>query len=760
MNGLLLTRDGRAREDPAIPLHHRATRPLAARPLAALLALAALAASACSRGPAPSADAGAAPGGEPEPPGSAGAPAAPAPPAAAPVRAPVREGGALARAAREDALYVADEDHGVLRVVPLPLDPARPGAGVPAPGRPAQVLALGGGGGHDARVLATVRDPGLLLILRPDAAAGLVEVGRVPLPADAWGIAVTPDEKTAIVTSAWTHKVSAVDLEAGKARWTVDVAREPRGVAVLPDGSAAYVSHLVGADLTRIDDLGGAPRVRRVALPASPLRAPSGVRLAASLGYALALSEDGRRLFAPRHALGAMGHAAWFGAATVDVLLTGRDEPLAPPHHGNLPTLRSAFAEQVITPESVITLPGASVTPVTQPRAAAYRKRTRTLLVAGEGDDLVLEVDATAVDPTLAIVRSYPVGGRYDPHIRVAGTCGAPTGLALSEDEATAWVFCRSTGDVAAIRLDDAAASPAGVQAGAVGTASTAGTAGAAPTAGAPGAAPTAEGPAVLVHLADDPLGPEVAKGRRLFYNALDTTVSGNLGCAGCHPEGRDDGYVWREATFSTADGEHANFVGRPENIPEVAKKKGYPRRTPMLAGNVGAAGPYGWHGESEDLLGRLQAGMGLHRWGGLPIDHSPAGLAARATYLAMFLRRGLVTPPRAEGPADERAKRGREIFHSDEAKCSRCHVPTSDYTDRMAYPMPKRPPPPGYDDDPRPEYKTPSLRFVGGRPPYLHDGRAATLAELIEQNADWMGKTSHLSPDDRAALVAFLETL
>ncbi|WP_437291892.1 hypothetical protein [Sorangium sp. So ce406] len=706
-------------------MHHRATRSLAA--------LLALAASACSRGPAPSADAGAAPASAGAPAGSAGAPTDPLPPAAAPLRAPVREGGALARAAREDALYVADEDHGVVRVVPLPLAPARPGAGVPAPGRPAQVLALGERGGSEARVLATVRDPGLLLILRPDAAAGLVEVGRVALPADAWGIAVTPDEKTAIVTSAWTHKVSAVDLEAGKARWTVDVAREPRGVAVLPDGSAAYVSHLVGADLTRIDDLGGAPRVRRVALPASPLRAPSGERLAASLGYALALSEDGRRLFAARHALGAMGHAAWFGAATVDVLLTGRDEPLAPPHHGNLPVLRSAFAEQVITPESVITLPGASVTPVTQPRAVAYRKRARTLLVAGEGDDLVLEVDATAVDPTLAIVKSYPVGGRYDPHIRVAGTCGAPTGLALSADEATAWVFCRSTGDVAAIRLHDPVAGPA-----------------------AGGAA----GPAALVHLADDPLGPEVAKGRRLFYSALDATVSGNLGCAGCHPEGRDDGYVWREATFSTADGEHANFVGRPENIPEVAKKKGYPRRTPMLAGNVGADGPYGWHGENEDLLGRLQAGMGLHRWGGLPIDHTPAGLAARATYLTMFLRRGLVTPPRAEGAADERAKRGREIFHSDEAKCARCHVPTSDYTDRTPYPMPKRPPPPGYDDDPRPEYKTPSLRFVGGRPPYLHDGRAATLAQLIEQNADWMGKTSHLSPEDRAALVAFLETL
>jgi cytochrome c peroxidase len=56
--------------------------------------------------------------------------------------------------------------------------------------------------------------------------------------------------------------------------------------------------------------------------------------------------------------------------------------------------------------------------------------------------------------------------------------------------------------------------------------------------------------------------------------------------------------------------------------------------------------------------------------------------------------------------------------------------------------------------------FKTPSLLFVGGTPPYFHDGSAATLEEVLEKNRDRMGKTSHLSPDDRAALVAFLRTL
>ena len=61
---------------------------------------------------------------------------------------------------------------------------------------------------------------------------------------------------------------------------------------------------------------------------------------------------------------------------------------------------------------------------------------------------------------------------------------------------------------------------------------------------------------------------------------------------------------------------------------------------------------------------------------------------------------------------------------------------------------------------DPDSAFKTPSLLFVGGTPPYYHDGRAPTLEALISGNDDRMGKTRQLSEEDRAALVAFLRTL
>ncbi|MFT3776645.1 MAG: cytochrome c peroxidase [Minicystis sp.] len=104
--------------------------------------------------------------------------------------------------------------------------------------------------------------------------------------------------------------------------------------------------------------------------------------------------------------------------------------------------------------------------------------------------------------------------------------------------------------------------------------------------------------------------------------------------------------------------------------------------------------------------------------------------------------------------------QRGREIFQSQEARCSSCHVPASEYTDRVAYRLGSLPKREGFDEEDDERFKTPSLFFIGGRAPYFHDGSAASLEELVEKNGERMGKTSHLSPGDRAALVAFLRTL
>jgi mono/diheme cytochrome c family protein len=584
---------------------------------------------------------------------------------------------------------------------------------VKVPGRPAQVLAL------DGRVLVSIRDPGLLVILRPDAATGLVELARVALPADAWGLAVTPDEATVLVTSAWSHKVSGVDLASGALRWTVDVPREPRAVVARADGAGAYVTHLVGADVTRLEGIGGASvRVASIALPPGPLfastaRQAAGLTPSASLGYAAALSPEGDRLFVARHMLPAA--AAWRDArATVDVLLTADDTALAP--------VRTARGLESVSRFQPYEVQGETHGPVSlrelpleQPRAVAYRASARTLLVVGErgaarsdsrapADVALAELDARALDPTLAPVHTYPLASS-------GRTCGAPSGLALSADEAYAWVWCRATDDLSVIAL-----------------------------------APDAGSIVPSLPVATSPFDERTTRGRQTFFDH----------CARCHPEGRDDGHVWHEQHWAQEPPYDLGWLsaGVETGSGAVRTGRGVPRQTPMLAGRVDARRPYGWRGQHVSIEQHVTTAFAMH---GGPTDGA-AALAAAHDVVA-YLRAGLVTPPAERRALTAQEARGEEIFGASETRCSSCHFSGTGFTDRALVPM-GAVETASFDAEPDASFKTPSLLFVGGTAPYFHDGRFATLEELVERNRDRMGHTSQLGPEDRAALVAYLRTI
>jgi len=610
------------------------------------------------------------------------------------------------------------------------------------PGRPAQVLALAD------KILVTVREPGLLLIL--DAADPNREMARVSLPADAWGLAVSPDLGTAYVTSAWTHKLSAVDLAAKQLKWSLDTAREPRGVAAAPDGKTVYVSHLVDAPLTAVD-VSGAPQATRFALPPDPLRTHYNETIRAALAYATILSPDGRRLFVARHALGS--GPAWQGNPTIDVVSTTTRTPIAPTRA--LPIMGTLSQEELTVQEWTSDGAGPRVSTYSsswvQPRAMAYRQKTQHLLVASEGMAVLAELDARSIAPGLQHNRLYRLGGvppKEPTKIQIPPYCGAPTGVALSADEAVAWVYCRSTDNLVAVRLTPDGARELRDETEYV-------------EHGQMKRRESAWGPFARARFAVSAEAEDMTLGRRLFYDATEPVVSGGMGCAGCHPEGRDDGHVWRELKKYDWD-KLPTFIAGPSIAPTEERKDnlrwGMARQTPMLAGRVDALGPYGWHAESPELISRIKAGFSLHRWW----DHQTDGLTMRrrAEPLAVFLRKGLVPPPREERPLSAEEERGKQIFMSDKAQCATCHVPKSGFTDRSALPLRGFKAPRFFDEDPNRNYKVPSLLFVSGTPPYYHDGSVETLDDLIDKNFDRMGRTSHLSAEERKALVAYLRTL
>jgi cytochrome c peroxidase len=679
-------------------------------------------------------------------------------------------GSTIARTPQNDALYVADEDRGLVQRVALPIDVTNPPTKVTMPGQPAEVVVLAD------KVLVTIRSkdavipaaeksetqtspdaaasvsakappkappkqgpilaklvpsatgPGLLLVMRPDAEKGLVEVSRTELPQDAWGVTVNADESLALVTSAWTHKVSVVDLASGKVKATLDVPREPRRVIMHPNGKSAYVTHLVGSALTRIDGLDGdAPTVHSVALDPTPSRTPFLTKSNASLAYSATLSPDGKKLFVARHALGATGPQVWLGTSTIDVLLTEDDSPLAPARVDRPRVLLpdSSFAVFTITDESNGgDGPRVAPNPFVQPRAIVYRKKTDSLLVVSEGLDNVTEFLAKTLEPAMFVRRTYPMTLDKDEKYGVSNGCAAPSGLSLSADEDTAWVFCRASASIVVLSMETA-------------------------------------GPRPWVKIGDDPLSAEAAVGRRLYYNGTDELTSGGMGCAGCHPEGRDDGHVWHETI--EWEQERRFFAGN-QNVPDSPgdpQRNGFSRQTPMLAGRVAAEGPYGWHAESPHLTHRLKGGFHLHRWGSTPWGHDAKEIHVRAMAIRAFLRQGLVPPPRPDRELTDEEKKGKEIFNRVDTKCAGCHVPEMDYSDRAKYPIyAKLPLLKNFDEDEEKDYKTPSLRFVGGTAPYAHDGRFSTLEELIDLNEDRMGNTKQLTKPERAALVAFLRTL
>lgn len=708
-------------------------------------------------------------------PGAAGGPEAKDVPAASASAAeaklppPVRfEGSALARNLDGTRLYVADEDHDTLRILKLPIDPAAPVGAVKLPGPPAQVLVRG------EEIFVTVREPGLLIAFVNDGDT-VKEAYRVALPADAWGLGLSPDQRTLAVSSAWTHQLSLVDLRKHAVTATLDLAREPRGIVFAPNGDRLYVTHLVGTQLTRVD-LGPTPKVSRVELPADPLHTAIGATTGASLGYAATLSSDGHWLFVPRHALGTSTQPAsygitgdWFGRGTVDALALEGDVPVAPARAAIASVQRDQHVVGAQGPWPGVrgTIPSGQGT-VSQPRDIVRRKKTDTLLVVSEGDDRLVELEGQAIAPAVTTLTSYLVGEGYDAvhGIGWAAKGGAPQGVALSADEDTAWLYCRSTFDVVQVKLDDpfaASQKPRELWR----------------------STKPKPSPPVFVSVGEEPLDKNGREGRRLFYSALDEDASQGLACAGCHPEGRDDGYTYHaikhpnapeDAVRKTLPGSiqstlpESSFVAPGDDVPEAffghpsaavnTRAKGFPRQTPMLAGRVSAAGPYGWHAQNKTLDERVMEGFRIHRFFG-ENARKDTQRASRAQFLKVFVRKGLRPPPKLDRPLTAQETQGKALFEDAKTACVTCHPPATEYTTRAAVPLKVALPTlPRFDAESDRAFKVPSLLFLAGTAPYYHDGSVETLEALIDQNGNRMGQTQHLSAEEKAALVAFLKTL
>ena len=188
------------------------------------------------------------------------------------------------------------------------------------------------------------------------------------------------------------------------------------------------------------------------------------------------------------------------------------------------------------------------------------------------------------------------------------------------------------------------------------------------------------------------------------------------IACVSCHPEGGDDGHVWRF----------------PEGL----------RRTLPLEGGVLERAPFHWDGTLGDMSELVNAVMVTRM--GLPQTPSAAQIGALGTFLEQ-----LPDLPPADGLDAAAVTRGEAVFRRDDVACASCHSGPQFTNNQLL------------DVGTGGRFVTPTLLGVGLRPALFHDG----CAKSIVQRFGVCGGTAHgkpelLSADEQADLIAFLRSL
>lgn len=251
------------------------------------------------------------------------------------------------------------------------------------------------------------------------------------------------------------------------------------------------------------------------------------------------------------------------------------------------------------------------------------------------------------------------------------------------------------------------------------------------------------------ISVCDPPKSAEWRRGKELFVSSIQPMGGTKwISCSTCHPDGLSDGRVWQN----------------PEG----------PRRTPHLFG-LAHTHPLHWSADRDEvqdfeytIRGKLMQGRGLYSGSmkGNELEEVLTGkskdLDALALYTNSFESKLSPHIP-SPGKLSPEAERGKAIFFSTESKCATCHSGPY-YTDssrEKPFKLHDVGTGGGEGEKLGPAFDTPTLIGVYRMGPYLHDGRAKTLKEVITKNpGDKHGKTSHLKPNDVADLVAFLKSL
>jgi len=629
-----------------------------------------------------------------------------------PVGAPAGSTVVLAEVDARRFAFVADEEDASVRRVDL--DTRAVISTTRLDGAPGQMLLA-----PDGTLFVAVRGASRVVALRVDARGAAREIARHDTGDEPFGLALSPDGATLLVTSIVDTRVEAFGTKDLAARFMVPLGRDPRSVAFTSDGTRAFVTHATSSRVSVVDIAGGetaAPWAHTVSLDASERRRDFGLSHVMKPMMNPHMPDDDEPFGGPpskqkrarQVAIAPTVRVALHRSATqgFGVAMIGKDvflpETLVMTADGSerIPSGYGSVASSTLSTHvpfvARVDDAGDKLAnkELSGPRdKECFERKTECIVpraVASDGKQMYVACldsnEVLVIDPARDAEHAPACVETFKERKRLP--VESPTGVAVDVARGKVVAFSTFTRKVSELTIADGA----GVE-------------------------------------MDLPLGSGresvpsvVAEGRRLFHGSGDARISQNgRACASCHVDGREDGLVWPTPTGQ--------------------------RQTPMLAGRVDGTAPYGWNGEHETLTTHIKSTVKNLGGTGLP----DGKVEALAQYVA-----SMKAPPRPvvhAAAAGGLVARGKGIFESSEAGCSSCHVGDSRFTDHETHSLANG----------SMLFDTPSLAFVGQTAPYFHDGRFTTLEAVVaacDEPTVKMGHTSHLDQDERRALVAYLRSL
>ncbi len=231
------------------------------------------------------------------------------------------------------------------------------------------------------------------------------------------------------------------------------------------------------------------------------------------------------------------------------------------------------------------------------------------------------------------------------------------------------------------------------------------------------------------------PAKPSLARQGEAIYHDAKRSHHQWFSCNTCHPDGHTCG-----RTFDTLNDD----------------SDGNPKLTPSLRG-VTRTGPWTWHGVQPDLGQAIEKSLTQTLFGPKPSAEDVRAVLAFLGTLDHPPNPNRLPSTRPHGQVGElsaSARRGQELFQG-KARCVRCHQ-GEDFTSPKVYNVKIE-----GDGSPFDLWNPPSLRGLHDRGPFLHDGRAATLEDVLRSvhSPEKLGGAA-LTAEEKRDLISFLKSL